>query len=454
MLESLAGLLDDADAKRILSSRIQTLPIQLSKPDQASLRTLAEQFQNAGTPWIEALMDTGDEKLALTPDAGLVLHKQAIEDAPRPRLHAEIGFLLLVHSGIDDLPYSEFDFQGEWWPTSKSRGGMNWTESIRPCSELVTPQRLSGTKIPPTARTNALGLALDAYGRAYSYYLANASDLEAKQQPSKGAELDWTELWRQLLVLDGLRVTLLELGRLHEAHLACFVYELWSEAFNDITGGGFEDSQFRIRFAETSGFIRGREVELIVQQAVDEARRKVVVSDPDSFATQVAETVASKLGPVPVASRALIEDELKAKLVQAWTRPSDGVREQIIEAEWLRGILDVHEGRDYTPVVVFYGKALESLLKHVSLSGGILSEFRRQLLDPRVNVHWLPSKAPKQVTDQLVEAIDLRNPAAHGESGPYRPVPRSRMIRMRDLVIGSESEDGIITLLHRHARWQ
>src|SRR5439155_24755691 len=101
-----------------------------------------------------------------------------------------------------------------------------------------------------------------------------------------------------------------------------------------------------------------------------------------------------------------------------------------------------------------YGKALESLLKHVSLSGGILSEFRRQLLDPRVNVHWLPSKAPKQVTDQLVEAIDLRNPAAHGESGPYRPVPRSRMIRMRDLVIGSESEDGIITLLHRHARWQ
>ena len=424
ILESAAESLGDEARRTLLTEVIPRVERERDKPEAEDLQTLANQFCHAGSPWIDALVDAGDRKLAATPDAGLILYRQAIEGSPRPSLHAEIGYLLLSRLGIDDVPYSEFDCSVAWWSTSQSRGDMRWTNSLRPNPELITEKRLSGRVIPPAARTKALALALDSYGRAYSYYLTHASALEEKCQPADGAELDWTDLWRQFLVLDGLRVALLELGKLHAAHLTCASYAFWSQAFNDATNGLFDDSPLRERFAETSGYVKGRDVELAVQQAVEEARQKVVVSDPDSFATRVAEAVTAQLGSVPIAPRARIEDELKAQLRSAWTRPPDSVREQIVEAEWLKGVLEVHEGRDYTAVTVFYGKAVESLLRYLSRSDDLLSEFRRQLLHERITLRWL-SRAPSNLVAQLIEVIDLRNPAAHGESGSYRPIPRS-----------------------------
>lgn len=258
----------------------------------------------------------------------------------------------------------------------------------------------------------------------------------------------------QLVVLDGLRAIFLHLDRADLAELTCGLYDAWTGAMGDdfrfIPGAS---QQLQDNFAHTRGFLRGRALELAIQLAVEEARRKVVLSDPDAFATQVADTVAAHVGPVPVATRTRIEDELRDRLGASWVRPPDAVREQVVEAEWLRGLIEVHDGRDYTPVVVFFGKALESLLQYLSQSDAILSEFRRQLLAPVIKVRWLRRGAPQQIIDRLVAAIDLRNPAAHGQAGPYRPIPRSRATKMRELVIGSEAQEGLITLLNDHAKW-
>jgi hypothetical protein len=303
-----------------------------------------------------------------------------------------------------------------------------------------------------SAHKPLLRLALECFGRAWAAYV-NGSPNILKSAGTLDQRHEKFPSTAVLLALDGIRIALQELHSQDGLSEACDVFDMEVRPVRM----GESTPNFYVelvrRFSRARGIGEGRDMAETVQQAVEDARRKVVVSDPDAFAARVAENIAAQLPSIPVATRARIEDELKARLGVAWLRPPDSVREQIVEAEWLSGLLEIHEGRDYTPVVVYYGKALESLLQHLSRSNDILSQFRRQLLDGRDKIRWLSNNAPEQLRSRLVEAIDLRNPAAHGERGPYRPVPRTRMARMRGLVLGQDSEDGLIGLLHQHAKW-
>jgi hypothetical protein len=417
------------------------------------IEAVRELIKREGGVWIRKLLAIADARLQThLEEEALRLCRMAVADCPRPRLHMELGYELARRAGLDPLPLIDDDFDwtspGFWLVMVN---GVNRTHTVGPISQEIAKPAPVDVAVSDEVRALFIRLALEAYGRSYGGCLNELS-------PSLGVAgdndkiIDFTIAFWRLCALDGLREILTELRYFSEAECAAEAELAWHDIFEEASGF-MPDKDFARGLSEFTGYVRGRQVESTVQEAVEEARRKVVVSDPDAFATQVAETVASKLGPVPVATRARIEDELKTQLGQAWTRPPDGVREQIVEAEWLKGLLEIHEGRDYTAVVVFYGKALESLLRYLSGSDDNLSEFRRQLLDERIRVRWLSTKTPKQVIDHLVSAIDLRNPAAHGETGPYRPVHRSRMVRMRDLIIDSESEDGLLALLNKHARW-
>jgi hypothetical protein len=368
--------------------------------------------------------ERGDQKLSLE------LWSEALEAAPWPAVQLELGEFLLLRSRIDPAPITERYF--EWDDIGQ--------EPIRP---MFPDFAVPGPEAPNKREIQRL--ALEAYGRVYAYHLREAA------RSSKESPMDLGDAWRQYLVLDGLRVLFAEMVRWDLVETTCLVYSVWYSQFGWKIRSDDPYDPFGPRFAEAEGFIKGRQVELTVQQAVEEARRKVIVSDPDAFANKVADTVSERLGPIPLTTRAQLETELKGTLGGTWISFADSVKQSLIEADWWKQLLDAVDGRDYGPVVIEYARAVEGFLRQLRGSTEFnLSNLREMFKNhPRVKIGFLRSSVPmEELSEKIDRLTDARNKAAHGDPVAYRPTTRSRAEELRSLVVGSH-EPGLLALLNK-----
>src|SRR6266545_2653059 len=185
-------------------------------------------------------------------DEALAKYREAVDSAPGPRVHAQLGGLLLRRGGIEQPPVTELDIKDI------------------PLSFELDKTLLDGPAMPPAKRRDLVHLAMDAYGWAYGSHLLWAD------------ETDPPDVW---FVLDGLRVVFSEIDRWDLAGLVCDQYYLWVQALSeDHYDWPKAFFAFERRFAETRGFVRGREVESALQRAIEETRR--VVYPPSSDIVQ------------------------------------------------------------------------------------------------------------------------------------------------------------------------
>lgn len=179
----------------------------------------------AGTPWVwENVLSAVDSHFVgmCLPKGAVSLYASAIDEAPRPSVQAELGYLLLRRAGVDPLPLSEFDF-------------VDPEPDFDECL-------LEGPIFAAQERPKAIRLALDAYARVYgyNYYWIGVEDPEGIVHP-----------WLQLLALDGLRVIFLEDDRLHEAELTCRVYEAWTQVLGPDFYADPDAWRFQQHFVDT-----------------------------------------------------------------------------------------------------------------------------------------------------------------------------------------------------------
>ena len=405
------------DKLGVLFMQMQT---RASSPD--AIESLGREEQTKFSLWgAQESLDSG------APEVAMALYRAAVELVPRVSGLVEVGRVLLKQAGVETLPYDPWDLdEGE---------GMEL---------FVNDDVFQASIVPPPLRREVLNLAREAYGRAYGHYL---------WWTGVDSEYAVIDQWRQLLVLDGLRVVFLALDDFESADLTCRVFSRWTEVMGDEFSEYSKDALLiKSGFSDTEGFVRGRRVEEVIQQAVEEARRKVVVSDPGAFARQVAETVAAQLGP-PLATRAQIERQLDDMMGEAWRDLADSIRQFLIDGEWLRDYLESADAHDFGSVVVYYAKAVEGYLRQMTNSTDILSAFRRSFRDrqPFLTALFDPSSIDILSSKTIIVA-NARDDAAHGDPRSYRPITRSRMADIRSEVLGSNGRVGLLTLLHRHRK--
>jgi hypothetical protein len=134
---------------------------------------------------------------------------------------------------------------------------------------------------------------------------------------------------------------------------------------------------------------------------------------------------------------------------------ADSVQQSIVEAEWWKGLLDAVDGREYSPVVVEYARAVEGFLRQLQRSTEFnLSNFREMFEKyPRVKIKFLRGAAPvDELRDKIVDLTKARNKAAHGDPISYRPATPGQANKVRELVIGTKAQPGLLTLLDDNRR--
>lgn len=183
-------------------------------------------------------------------DAAIADYRKAVEECPRPNLHRELGRILAdraaVGSHLIDEPgspiLSELEINLPLTFRSDGSGDLPPTLPIQP--ELLD-DGLLGHPLGSHSQ-QLLRLALECYGRAYVGHLA---DVMAGDMTIAEAE---HLFFRQCLVLDGLRVTFLEMAMREEAEIVCHVFEIWSSVIAE-QGGEAGRIEFQRRFAQTLG---------------------------------------------------------------------------------------------------------------------------------------------------------------------------------------------------------
>jgi len=419
------------------------------------IEAVRELIKREGGVWISRLLVMADARLQQQLDGeALRLYRMAVADCPRPRLQMELGYELARRAGLDPLPLIDDDF--EWtgpgfWPVMVN--GVTRTHTIEPISQEIPEVAPVDIAISDEVRALLIRLALEAYGRSYGGCLNELS-------PSLGVAgdnaevIDFTvDFWR-LCALDGLREILTQLRYFSEAERAAHAELAWHDIFEEASGF-MPDKDFARGLSEFTGYVRGRQVESAVQEAVEEARRMVVVSDPDALAAQLADTVAARLGPIPVGTHAQLEEKLAGTLGATWTSLADSVQQSVIEADWWKGLLEAVDGRDYSPVVVEYARAAEGFLRQLHGSTEFnLSNFREMFRNHlQVKIGFLRGNAPmEELSRKIGDLTVARNKAAHGDPTAYRPSTLGRARQVRELVVGHEARTGLLSLLNEHRR--
>ncbi len=418
---------------------------------------LLDLVRSSGGRWIGALLRHGDELAPDQPEAALSMYEWAVEDVPRPEVHCELGYLLLQRAAVHSLPLCEADFENEF--LSLSQDDRTWTEGITPTARSVHEDRKIPLPSPVAVREGLLQLGVDSYARAYGYYLQWVPNHDPGPQRRHGAHIDWTDAWRQLLVLDGLRVTLMEQERFAAVELTCRVFYIWLETLLSSRHDRFSEQdwegQLKERFASTAGFIAGRSVEAAIQEAIEETRRAVVVSDPDMFASRVADAVVRHLGPLSLMTRAQVEEQCSSGMGPTWGSWPASVQQFLIEGEWLKSLLEGADGHEYGPIVIEYARAVEAFLREISGSAEYnLSNFRGMFRDrQRVRITFLSKNAPVDELSRMIDRVtDERNKAAHGDPRSHRPFTRAGMMAVRELVLGDGKSSGLMALLSQHRK--
>ena len=423
------------------------------KETTPGVEAVRELIKREGTSGIRTLLAMADDRLQKgLQEEALRLYGMAVADCPRPRLQMELGYKLARRAGIDPLPLIDDDFEwtGPWFSLVMVNGGSR-THMVSPTSSEIATLGLVDVAISDEVRTLFIRLALEAYGRSYGRCLTELS-------PSLGAivenesVVDFTiDFWR-LCALDGLRVILTGARHFEEADYAGQAELAWYRIFDEATGF-MQGEGFASELSESIGYIRGRYIEAALQAAIEAARRTVVVSDPEAFASQIAEVVVDglmkRLGSVPAPSRVDIETTLISSLGKGWQSLPHSAQQFLVEGEWLKQTMEGANGTDYGPAVLQYARAVEAYLRRLDQSRDLLSRFRERLLSGDITrLAFIKRGAPvSSLGAKIDEIAKARDEAAHGDPRPYQPTTHGRMMEIRALVLGSSNNQGLLAAL-------
>lgn len=414
---------------------------------------------------VRAVFDQVDDALALTKllllgdqiaqygadEVAHAVYAWAVDIAPSPQAQLETAYLIALRGQVQ-FPFAmheQFAPPLLMDPPLLKMEGLTMEGHY----EVIYDQLLDCSSVVEFLASQRMGLfrgALEGYGRVFCLYARTAATA-----PRESPEFDHaTEM--QPRVIDGIHVLIAAIeGEGRELLNLCFqcLFD-WENS----TGGDTSEVEGRLRICESSldalemGREQGRAEERAVYEAIrqldEERRRTLVVPDGNKRFEQLEQAVA-RLGSVPRTTRAEIERGWASLVGGAWAKLDDGVRQLIIEGEWLKGVIEREDGSDYGAVALYYGRAIEALLCEITHSDRLLHHFGKMMTIQDANVlRFFRTGAPlEDLSSMVVNVARARNQAAHSNRGRYRRTDPGTIQELREMVGGSANRDGLISLL-------
>lgn len=277
----------------------------------------------------------------------VTLYKKAIDTAPRPGLHSELGCLLTYRSGV---------INEEMGPPGDETLLRVWSRDDHE-DELLGNDRLLSGPVAPDEQRALLLLALDAFARAYGYMIAQAENMTGELDEEIRDEFAW-ELWQ---IMEGLHLVLARLERPREVELAYQDFLVWDQEANNI-GTYRHEVELERRLACYVGLARGWERARVANEAsaaVFEAERIV----RREYKREEAGWIAQALKEIEDDEIASLESQLAQELAATWDMLPDSVREPLWQAEYLQSFR--HASRfDGRTIVSHYCDAVEALVSN------------------------------------------------------------------------------------------
>lgn len=382
---------------------------------------------------------------------------------PDPEDLSRLGYLLLKHSGVDELPLCEEDF-GQ----ALIEFGDNDTLYIAP--QLYDPKV---PEFPEKAQT--LTMAICAFGLAWVYY-----------KPRYEHGISKSEAWHELLALEGLRAAFREAGDLDALDKVCkYFLDAWLEYWADTLADLSLIEPFVANFRATAAYLQGRREaapssirlarysgsDLLATQRLlawqlrellAEVRDKQITPEVmESLAAHISEAVAEKIEGTPDYIIKKREQRLAQELGEGWHRLPIEVRRLLVQAEYLRSVLHRAVDADWAPAVLQYVRAIETLLRELGKkldAQNLPNEWNRGYRYATSNIEAFRNLFQRPQFAQLAGAAGLsggalmaelgprldkiirnyRNPAVHGAE-PMSPV---KVMELRNMLLGSGDRSG------------
>ena len=352
-------------------------------------------------------------------DMALRCYSTALENAPNPWIQSELGYLFLERAGTESLP--------------ACAAALDKAEVIGRVGEPV----------PFSDRSGMLDLALQAFGRAWAYTYTQVYLIECDPDLAFG-----------LLTLDGLRVTLSEIG--HQSALEAVCREFWE---HDDLGMLSELDFWLVRdakrsFRETYALLRQRAPDApgpdLLRQceekcarqfgpywdALTEHARLIVYQEEYGFSRPTAPTLRNWGGPMSQYCVAL-ESILRQRLGAAIDAEGPPL------TDWLRSLLGEQQGRwrGFAGLTVGQFSYLLFAVRENQLAAPLFRDF-------------LEKNAPGQATFYLGDLAErlgdlsrkYRNPSVHPDE---KVVSKTEVRRVRDMLLPNPGDnyDGLLAQL-------
>lgn len=335
---------------------------------------------------VEDLISEGDVELAWPaiaayerlhyeqPDIKKALssYQAAVDEAPGPSTHAELGYLLLRRAKVEPAPLGAFDLE----------------DSKTQLDEHLAP----GPTLPGGARSELIKLALDAYGRAYgnNVYFLGLDNPEDEIHP-----------WQQIFVLDGLRVIFREMDLLDLEELACHIYDDWTRAMDRDFYEDPDAWRFERRFGETRGIILGR---LVRDPANRDAARQRIAAELGELMNELPRSACQYLVSAEILAKVLDMKGDWAPVVNEYSKAVESLLKDRI-GHYL-------DDNPHKPLALLLRNAINGNKRHEvrRFSRLSLSTFKDAL--ERVTSQ-LADKRLRPLANDLVKLVPLRTKATH-----------------------------------------
>jgi hypothetical protein len=272
-----------------------------------------------------------DEHVNLVP----ALFRLAIENAPRPNLHNELGAILLARTGLESDHLGPVD-------------DLVLTAMFIGDPELVNPPELSGP-IVIEQRSQLLEMASEAYARAYGYCVASAE--HAVRDPDSDMFVE------ACYALDGLRVIAGQRLRRDLLEVIYWNYRVWEDL---VAPDDLDEHEFTRRFSYGLGLSRTLES----LDAVSQAESFVSPTSRSGLVEELALAVSRELRTASTHALQQAESSAATMVGKPWMQLPRRVQDLLGQARYLESI-HWDSAFDWAPVALQYFRAVETLLREV-----------------------------------------------------------------------------------------
>lgn len=390
-------------------------------------------------------------------------YRSVLENYPDSEDLSRLGYLLLKHCGVDELPLCAEDF------------GLTLIEFDDNDTLYLAPQ-LYDPKLPEfPEKAQTLTMAICAFGLAWVYY-----------KPRYQHGISKSEAWHELLALEGLRAAFRETGDLDALDKVCdYFLDAWLGYWEDTLAGLSLIEPFVANFRATAAYLQGRRetapsstrlarysgsdllatqrlLSWQLRELLAEVRDKQITPEVmESLAAHISEAIAEKIEGTPDYIIKEREQRLAQELGKGWHRLPIDVRRLLIQAEYLRSVLHRAVDADWAPAVLQYVRAIETLLRmlgkkldarnlHIEWNSGYsyaranIERFRNLFQNPQiVQLAGAAGLSGGALMAELGPRLDeiiksYRNPAVHGAE-PMSPV---KVTELRNMLFGSGDPGG------------